>query len=121
MTLSVLLGELYGAHSAGVVETGKGFAPPVCDVHLPLTLDPDHMRICITSLLFNAILRGGDEIRPHVGVPDEGRWRFRCMTRAPSTRMWRWRSRTSISSWAADSNGDRPKGAWPLPAADPQA
>ncbi|WP_299415145.1 GAF domain-containing sensor histidine kinase [uncultured Sulfitobacter sp.] len=63
VTLCALMEEMHLAHSPGVDASGKRFDPPHCAVGRAVLMDPDHMRICITSLLLNSILHGGDEMR----------------------------------------------------------
>jgi signal transduction histidine kinase len=72
VTLAEILEEVHLAHAPGVDERGKRFDPPVCTVERPVRLDPDHVRICITSLLLNSILHGGDQMRLHAGYDAEG-------------------------------------------------
>lgn len=72
VSLSDLLEEVHLAHGAGVIESGKRFDMPMCGVDLPVLLDADHIRICMTSLLLNSILHGGEEMQLSAGVDSDG-------------------------------------------------
>lgn len=70
--LSDLLSELHEAHSATVGQGGKVFNVPVCEVGGAVLLDADHIRICMTSLLLNSVLHGGDAVTLSARSDPEG-------------------------------------------------
>ncbi len=60
--LGALIADLHLDHTAALTEAGKTLTAPVCTVPQQLVLDREHIKICITSLLLNAVLHGGQTI-----------------------------------------------------------
>ncbi|WP_299557480.1 GAF domain-containing sensor histidine kinase [uncultured Sulfitobacter sp.] len=61
--LAAMVRELHEHNVHSVAQHGKDFAPPECDVVVPVLADAEHIRICMTALLLNAIAHGGDAIQ----------------------------------------------------------
>ncbi|MEQ6248605.1 GAF domain-containing sensor histidine kinase [Sulfitobacter sp. HNIBRBA3233] len=57
-----MLAQMQEAHAPSVDELNKVLIPPICTVSDAILADEGHLRICLTSLLLNAVLHGGDEI-----------------------------------------------------------
>jgi len=67
-----LIAEIYHDYAVAMSDQAKSFTAPVCDVQAPLTVDAEHIRICLTSLLLNSVLHGGQTIGLTYTTDDAG-------------------------------------------------
>lgn len=70
--MDVLIEEIYDDHFAAIQEAGKVFAMPKCSVRSPILVDQQHIKVCMVSLLMNAIVHGGDTIDLVVDINADG-------------------------------------------------
>ncbi|MFD2740879.1 histidine kinase dimerization/phospho-acceptor domain-containing protein [Sulfitobacter aestuarii] len=70
--LAPLIAGLHQDHAMAISEAGKTFVAPVCNVQLPLLVDQEHIKICITSLLMNSVLHGGQSLGVAFAYDDNG-------------------------------------------------
>ena len=60
--LAALLSTLVESHATALAENEKSILLGDLSAAQPLLVDPEHIGICVTSLLLNSVLHGGDRI-----------------------------------------------------------
>ena len=59
--MAELLDDVQQNHQFSVAEVGKTITTPTSDMHGEILVDQEHIKICLTSLMLNSVLHGGDE------------------------------------------------------------
>lgn len=70
--LRQVLELLQADHEALFSDRGKTVMPPLVEIGAPILADRKHLEICLTSLLLNSALHGGQVIGLHAGQTAEG-------------------------------------------------
>ncbi|WP_120504216.1 GAF domain-containing sensor histidine kinase [Sulfitobacter mediterraneus] len=70
--MAELLDDVQQNHQFSVAEVGKTITTPTSDMHGEILVDQEHIKICLTSLMLNSVLHGGDEIAISCGHDPAG-------------------------------------------------